>query len=72
MSIAVQVADDGVDLNDNVLGNLGLYGLSFNHLFESDVLLVSLCGRDLAEHLEIARHNDARDVTGYILQKFST
>ena len=72
MSIAVQVADDGVDLNDDVLGNLGLYGLSFNHLYESDVLLVSLCGRDLAEHLEIARHNDARDVTGYILQKFST
>ena len=68
----MQVADDGVDLNDNVLGTLGLYGLSFNHLFESDVLLVSLCGRDLAEHLEIARHNDARDVTGYILQKFST
>lgn len=26
-SIAVQVADDGVDLNDDVLGNLGLYGL---------------------------------------------
>ena len=72
MSIAVQVADDGIDLNDDVLGNLGLYGLSFNHLYESDVLLVSLCGRDLAEHLEIARHNDARDVTGYILQKFST
>ena len=27
VSIAVQVADDGVDLNDDVLGNLGLYGL---------------------------------------------
>ena len=50
-SIAVQVADDGVDLNDDVLGNLGLYGLSFNHLYESDVLLVSLCGRALALHL---------------------
>ena len=47
-SIAVQVAEDGVDLNDDVLGNLGLYGLSFDHLYEGDVLLVSLCGRDLA------------------------
>ena len=67
MSIAVQVADDGVDLNDDVLGNLGLYGLSFYHLCEGNVLLVSLCGRDLAEHLEIARHNDTGDVTGNIL-----
>ena len=48
MSIAVQVADDGVDVNDDVLGNLRLYGLSFYHLYESDVLLVSLCGRDFA------------------------
>lgn len=47
-SIAVQVADDGVDLNDDVLGNLGLYGLSFDHLYEGNVLLVSLCGRDFA------------------------
>lgn len=35
-SIAVQVADDGVDLNDDVLGNLGLYGLSFYHLCEGN------------------------------------
>ena len=39
-SIAVQVADDGVDLNDDVLGNLGLYGLSFDHLYEGNVLLL--------------------------------
>ena len=48
VSIAVQVADDGVDLNDDVLGNLGLYGLSFDHLYEGDALFVCLCGRDLS------------------------
>ena len=47
-SIAVQVADDGVDLNDDVFGDLALYGFSFDHLYEGNVLLVSLCGRDLA------------------------
>ena len=40
-----------IDLNDDVLGNLGLYGLSFDHLDKGNVLLVSLCGRDLALHL---------------------
>ena len=49
--IAVQVAVEGVDLNNDVLGNLGLYGLSFDHLDKGNVLLVSLCGRDLALHL---------------------
>ena len=63
----MQVADDGVDLNDDVLGNLGLYGLSFYHLYEGNVLLVSLCGRDLAKHLEVACYNDTWNVTGYIV-----
>ena len=40
--------NDGIDLNDDVLGNLGLYGLFFYHLYEGNVLLVSLCTRDLA------------------------
>ena len=34
----MEIADDGVDLNDDVLGNLGLYGLSFDHLYEGDAL----------------------------------
>ena len=35
-SIAVQVADDGEDVYDDVLGPPGLYGLSFVHLHEVD------------------------------------
>ena len=50
-SIAVQVADDGVDLYDDVLGDAGLYGSAIDHLGEVDALLVRLCGRDLALHL---------------------
>ena len=35
-SIAVQVADDGEDVNDDIFGPPGLYGLSFVQLYESD------------------------------------
>ena len=41
--LGAEVASDLVDLDDDILGNLGLYGLSFYHLYEGNVLLVSLC-----------------------------
>ena len=52
MSLAAVVADDLVDLEDDVLGNLGLYGIAIDHLDESDVLFVTLCGGYLAEYFE--------------------
>ena len=44
-SLAAVVADDLVDLDDDVLGDAGLYGRAINHLREVDALLVWLSGR---------------------------
>ena len=43
--LAAVVADDLVDLDDDILGNLGINGLAINHLGEGDVLVVILCDR---------------------------
>ena len=38
--LAAVVADDFVDLNDDVFGDAGIYGSAINHLCEVDALLV--------------------------------
>ena len=40
--LAAVVADDLVDLNDDVLGNLGLYGIAVDYLDERNALFVIL------------------------------
>ena len=52
-SLAAVVADDFVDLDDDVLGDAGLYWSAINHLCEVDALLVWLSDRYLAEYFFI-------------------
>ena len=40
--LAAVVANDLVDLDDDVLGNLGVNGLAIDHLGEGDALVVVL------------------------------
>lgn len=40
--LAAVVADNLVDLDDDVFWNLGIYGLAIDHLGESDALVVVL------------------------------
>ena len=40
--LATVVADNLVDLDDDVFWNLGIYGLAIDHLGESDALVVVL------------------------------
>ncbi len=41
-SLAAVVADDLVDLYDDVFGDAGLYGIAINHLGEGNALVVVL------------------------------
>ena len=41
-SLAAVVADDLVDLDDDVFGNLGVNGLAIDHLGESNTLVIIL------------------------------
>jgi len=43
--LAAVVADNLVDLDDDVFGNLGVNGLAYNHLGEGDALVVVLSDR---------------------------
>ena len=52
-SLAAVVADDLVDLYDDVLGDAGLFGSAIDHLREVDALLVWLSDRYLAEYFFI-------------------
>ena len=65
-SLAAVVADDLVDLDDDVFGNLGVNGLAINHLGESDALVIVLCNRYLSEHLILVGNDNANNVTRYI------
>ena len=51
--MAAVVADDLVDLDDDVFGDAELYGSAINHLREVDALLVWLSDRYLAEYFFI-------------------
>ena len=63
MSLAAVVADDLVDLYDDVLGDAGLYGSAIDHLGEVDALLVRLSDRHLAENFIFAGNYDADEIT---------
>ena len=62
-SLAAVVADNLVDLYDDVLGDAGLYGSAIDHLCEVDALLVWLCDRHLAENFIFAGNNNADEIT---------
>jgi len=66
-SLAAVVADDLVDLYDDVLGDAGFYGSAINYLSEVDALLVRLSDRHLAEDFILAGNYDADEITGNIL-----
>ena len=61
--LAAVVADDLVDLYDDVLGDAGLYGSAINHLREVDALLVWLSDRYLTENFIFAGNNNADEIT---------
>ena len=56
-SLAAVVADDLVDIGDDVFGNLGLYRDTIDHLDERDTLVIVLCDGYLAEHFVFAGDN---------------
>ena len=65
-SLAAVVADNLVDLHDDVFGNLGLYGIAIDHLDEGDALFVILSRRYLAEDFEIFGNNYTNEITRYV------
>ena len=54
-----EVADDMIDFDNDVLGNLGLHRLAIDHLDEGDALVIGLRDRHLAEYLELVGNDDA-------------
>ena len=65
--LAAVVADDLVNLDDDVLGNLGIYGITIDHLNKSYALFIILCRGYLAEYFEIFGYNYTDEITGYVL-----
>ena len=61
--LAAVVANDLVDLYDDVLGDAGLYGSAIDHLGEVDALLVRLSDRHLTEDFILAGNYDADEIT---------
>ena len=57
--VETEVADDLIDLDDDVLGDLGLHRFAIYHLDKGDALVISLYDRYLAEYLELAGNDDA-------------
>ena len=57
--VEAEVADDLIDLDDDVLGDLGLHRLTIYHLNKGDALVIDLCDRYLAEYLEFVGDNHA-------------
>lgn len=65
-SLAAIVADNLVNLDDDILWNLGIYGLAVNHLGKGDALVVVLRHRYLAEHLILVGNDHANYIARYI------
>ena len=65
--MAAVVADDLVDLDDDIFGNLGLYGIAIDHLDESDALFVILFRRYFAENFELFGYNYTDEITWNVL-----
>ena len=57
--VETEVADNLIDLDDDVLGDLGLNGFAIDHLDKGDALVIGLCDRYLAEYLEFVGNDDA-------------
>ena len=57
--VKTEVADNLIDLDDDVLGDLGLHRLAIDHLDKGDALVIGLCDRHLAEYLEFVGNDDA-------------
>ena len=64
--MAAVVADDFVDLYDDVFGDFGLYRIAIDHLGEGYALFIILSDRHLAEHLVFAGDDDADEITRYV------
>ena len=64
--VEAEVADDLIDLDDDVLGDLGFDRFAIDHLDKGDALVIGLCDRYLAEHFVLAGDNDADEITRYI------
>ena len=62
-SLAAVVANDLVNLYDDVLGDAGLYRSAIDHLGEVDALLVWLSDRDLAKYFILVGNYDADEIT---------
>ena len=62
-SLAAVVADDLVDLDDDVLRDAGLFGSAIDHLCEVDALLVRLSDRHLTENFILAGNYDTDEIT---------
>ena len=64
--LAAVVADDLVDLDDDVLGNLGINGLAIDHLCEGNAFVIILCDRNLTEHLVFVGNDYTNNITRYV------
>ena len=64
--LAAVVANDLVNLYDDVLGDLGLYRIAIDHLDESDALFVILYRGYFEEYFEFFGYNYTDEVTGNI------
>ena len=57
--VEAEMADDMIDFDDYVLGDLGLYRLAIDHLDKGDALVIGLRDRHLAKYLEFVGNDDA-------------
>ena len=57
--VETEVADNVIDFENDVLGDLGLHRLAIDHLYEADALVIGLRDGYLAEYLELVGDNDA-------------
>ena len=57
--VEAEVADNLINLDDDVLGDLGLNGFAIYHLDKGDALVIGLCDRYLTKYLEFVGNDDA-------------
>ena len=58
-SVEAEMADDMIYLDDDVLGDLGLYRFAIDHLDKGDALVIGLRDGHLAEYLKLGGDDDA-------------
>ena len=57
--VETEVADDLIDLDNDVLGDPGFHRPAIHHLDKGDALVIGLRDRYLAEYLEFVGNDDA-------------